>query len=74
MLLVEKIAGSTLKDVITEFVGSSSSDSDEGTDEPAVNNDGVSEQSEPETTSDASALGMFKLLGLLLIGVNVVVS
>ena len=74
--LVEKIAGSqVLEYVIKEFSGtSSSSDSDDGK-EPAENNDGVSEPNEPETAaSDASALGIFKLLGLVLIGVSIVVS
>ena len=72
--MVEKIAGSqALEDVIAEFAGvSASSDSEEGT-EPADKNDGVT--GEPATTaSDASALGIFKLLGLVLIGVNVIVS
>jgi len=61
--MVEKIAGSQmLEDVIKEFGA-----------------EVVSKPSEPEadpTTakSDASALGIFKLLGLMLLGVNVVVS
>jgi len=74
--MVEGTAGSqALENVISEFAGAgASSDSDDGK-EPA-GNDGVSEpQSEPETTaSDASALGIFKLFGLVLIGIGLVIS
>lgn len=75
--LVEKIAGSqVLEYVIKEFSGTSSSSDSKDTNTPA---EVVSKPSTPEadpTTakSDASALGIFKLLGLVLIGVSIVVS
>jgi len=66
--MVENIAGSqVLEDVIKEFSGTSSSSDSEDTNTPAE------VVSDPTTAkSDAPALGICKLLGLMLIGVNVV--